>query len=815
MKGRHLRLSAVLVSGLFFAALSPVVAEVSFEADAMVLLEGSCMRCHGAGTETPLNFEELGFDLSDRDTFKTWVRVFERVQNGEMPPGRAPKPSPEVAEAALGALEAALVEANLDARAGQRTSLRRLTRLEYQYTMQDLLLLDPDFSQILARSLPAEADSGGFDTVAANQGISSLHLRSYLEAADRALDEALQVGARPETLTHRIDYPKSLYLRSIANGEFVGAGVVKVLDDAVAMFLDAASTYTMHTEKEGYVVPRSGRYRVTAEAYPYQATTPVTLTFYRGEVQGAAAALSDLIGSFDLVESTPRMVALSTYLLPGQLIAPSMADLVAPPGDYTNYFAADKNVKDYRGEGIAMKWMTVEGPLFQSWPPESTREILVGVEFDDAGEIQLEKDAYEHVVDVVANFAARAFRRPLREGELDAYTSLAKPALDGGLPFIEAVRVPLRAVLSAPPFVYHRVGAPGKLDDFGLATRLSYFLWRSRPDDELLVAAQEGRLSDPEVLSQQVDRLLDDARSRRFVDDFAGQAFRLYELKATAPDKALYPEFDSRLGQAIAQETELFLAELVAENLSVSNLIDSDFTFVNRRLAEHYDIPGVTGQHMRKIELPADSPRGGLLTQASIHKVTANGTTTSPVPRGNFVLANLFGKPAPPPPAGVEGLEPDTRGATTIREQLDKHRSEPVCNSCHSKIDPPGFALESFDPIGGFRTNYREANPFVVLDGVEYSAGYRDGLLVDITGTTPQGDTFSGIEDYKRLLLENDVDQVARNMVSQLLVYATGAQVDFADRSEVERIRAALEEQEYPFRTIIHEIAKSSLFGSL
>ena len=814
MKKRRLTLSALLVSGLVVAASSQASGEVPFEADAMALVEGSCIRCHGETTETPLNFEKLGFDLADRDTFKTWVRVFERLQNGEMPPGRAPKPSPGVVEAALGALKGALVEANLEVRAGQRTPLRRLTRLEYQYTVQDLLRLDPEFSQILALSLPAEADSGGFDTVAAIQGVSSLHVRSYLEAAERALDEALQVGPRPETLTHRIDYPKSLYLNSIANGKFVGAGVVKVLDDAVAMFLDAATTYTMHTEKEGYVVPRPGRYRVTAEAYPYQATTPVTLTMYRGEVQGAAAALSDLIGSFDLVGSAPRTVELSTYLQPGQLIAPSMADVVPPPGDYVNYFAAENNVKDYVGEGIAMKWLTVEGPLFESWPLESTQELLVGVGFDEMGEVQLTKDAYEHVVDVVANFAPRAFRRPLQQGELDAYASLAQPALEGGQSFIDAVRVPLRAILSAPPFVYH-VGQPGKLDDFGLATRLSYFLWRSLPDDELFAAAQEGRLSDPEVISQQVDRMLDDARSQRFVGDFVGQAFRLYELNSTAPDKGLYPEFDSQLGQAMALETELFLAELVAEDLSLSNLIDSDFTFVNRRLAEHYDIPDVEGQHMRRIELPADSVRGGLLTQASIHKVTANGTTTSPVPRGNFVLANLFGKPAPPPPTGVEGLEPDTRGAMTIREQLDKHRSEPVCNSCHSKIDPPGFALESFDPIGGFRTNYRLPGDVVVVDGVEYPAGFREGLPVDITGTTPQGDTFSGIEEYKRLLLENDVDQVARHMVSQLLVFATGAQIEFADHSEVERIRASLEDRGYPFRTLIHEIAKSSIFGSL
>jgi hypothetical protein len=373
------------------------------------------------------------------------------------------------------------------------------------------------------------------------------------------------------------------------------------------------------------------------------------------------------------------------------------------------------------------------------------------------------------------------------------------------------VRVPLRAILSAPQFIYH-LSAPQALDDFGLATRLSYFLWKSMPDAELSDAAREGRLSDPAVLTQQADRMLSDPRSERFVRDFAGQAFRLYELRATTPDPGLYPEYDSQLGQAMARETELFLAEILDKDLGIGNLIDADFTFLNRRLAEHYDIDGVAGQQMRKVTLPTDSPRGGLLTQASIHKITANGTTTSPVPRGNWVLANLLGKPAAPPPAGVEGLEPDTRGTTTIREQLSAHRSEPVCNTCHRTIDPPGFALESFDPIGGFRTRYRIPGGEVEVAGVKYPAPYREGPAVDSSGTTPQGNAFSGIEEYKRLLLEHDIDQVARNVISQLLVYATGAEIEFADRDEVERITATLSDRGYPLKTMIREVVKSDLF---
>ena len=334
------------------------------------------------------------------------------------------------------------------------------------------------------------------------------------------------------------------------------------------------------------------------------------------------------------------------------------------------------------------------------------------------------------------------------------------------------------------------------------------------PDGELFDAARGGRLSDPAALAAQVDRMLDDARSERFVRDFAGQAFRLYELRATTPDAGLYPEYDDQLGQAMARETELFLAALIAEDRGVGHLIDADFTFVNRRLAEHYDLPGVAGQRMRRVTLPADSPRGGLLTQASVLKVTANGTTTSPVPRGNFVLANLLGQPPAPPPPGIEGLEPDTRGTTTIREQLTAHRANPVCASCHRVIDPPGFALESFDPIGGFRTAYRASGGEATFGDFSVPLPYVEGPAVDASGVTPAGETFSGIEEYKRLMLRNDVEQVARHLASQFLVFGTGAEIEFADREAVERIVERTGGAGHPVRTMIHEVVRSDLFRS-
>ena len=822
---------ALLIPGFVPGGAGAGSFEADFEAEVSPLFEASCLTCHVGTETTPLDLTALGHDLDDRETFRLWERIFDRVTEGEMPPAGARRPAQRIVDSALDSLGDALLEANRAERAGQRTPLRRLTRLEYEYTIQDLLGIDPDVAASLANDLPEETDTGGFDVVAENQGISPLHVRSFLSAAAGALDEALRTGPRPDARTVEIDYRKSPYLNGNAVGEYLGAGIVKIVDDAAVMFFEGGSTYTFHSMTEGFLVETPGRYRVTIDAYPYQATSPITLTLFHGNQQGVAtAALNSLIGSFDLVEPEGRVVEVVPYLRPRDLVAPSLADAYRPPDDKVSYFAPDRNVRDYPWEGIAFRTMTIEGPLFDEWPPRSARELLAGIEFDESGEPVLTKAPYEHVVDVVARFGPRAFRRPLSEGELETYAALAKPAIGDGLPFVEAVREPLRAMLIAPAFVYHVAsqgetgqpfpapianesarpssGARTALDDFQVATRLSYFLWRSMPDRELFDLAAAGRLSDSDVLASQVDRMLDDPKSERFVEDFAGQAFRLYEMNATTPDKALYPEYDSRLGQAMARETRLFLAELVAEDLSVGNLIDSDFTFLNRRLAEHYGIEGIAGQHMRKVAIPDGSPRGGLLTQASIHKITANGTTTSPVPRGNFVLANLLGQPAPPPPAGVEGLEPDTRGATTIREQLDRHRTDTVCNSCHRNIDPPGFALESFDPIGGFREAYR-------IPGEEGAGGYREGLPVDVTGTTPQGQVFVGIEEYKKLLHGNELDQVARHVASQLIAFATGAPVEFADRDDVENLLGKVRDDGYPLRSMIREVVNSGLFANL
>ena len=410
----------------------------SFEADVKPLVEASCLTCHGDRTVTPLNLARLGFDLGDRKTYRAWERVYERLEKGEMPPAAARQPEAPLLDAALGSLKLALVDANLAARGAQRTPLRRLTRLEYAYTLEDLLAIDGAVAEVLSQTLPAEADSGGFDTVAANQSMSPLHVRAYLDAADGALDAALRTGPPPSTRRHVIDYAKSRSLPFIEVAQALGLGIVKSVPDGFVAFFDFGSTYTFHSASEGYAVTQPGRYRVTVEAYPYQARTPVTLTVYKGKMAGVAASLDELIGTFDL--ESPRAVEMRPYLRSGDLIGLSVADLDVPP-EAAGYGPSDPSkgyggMKDYPGEGIAIRSMTIEGPLPEgdAWPPASTRQILAGVEFDDAGEVILTKAPYEHVVDAVEAFAPRAFRRPLAEGELEAYAGLAATLLADGRP---------------------------------------------------------------------------------------------------------------------------------------------------------------------------------------------------------------------------------------------------------------------------------------------------------------------------------------------------------------------------------------------
>jgi hypothetical protein len=461
-------------------------------------------------------------------------------------------------------------------------------------------------------------------------------------------------------------------------------------------------------------------------------------------------------------------------------------------------------VAEFSGPALAVQWVEIEGPL-DDRSVERRRELLFGsIDPQTAGRAEADE--------LLERFAARAFRRPVAADELAPYQQLMQAQFDRGASFLDALTVGMKTILCAPQFLFVDQ-SPVDGDDYTLASRLSYFLWSAPPDDVLLTAAAKQQLRHPEVRRQQVERMLADPRAAAFTQQFLDSWLELKKIDFTTPDKELYPEFDEPLRDAIVRETHAFFDELLAHDLSVLNFIDSEFAMLNERLARHYDIPNVRGDEIRKVMLPPDRIRGGVLTQASVLKVTADGTITSPVLRGVWLLDRIMGRPVPPPPPGVPGVEPDIRGATTIRQQLASHRQLASCGACHKKIDPPGFALENFDPIGRWRDRYRiidPAKPGLLIDGERVKFVY--GAAVESGDQLPDGRRFDDIRQFKQLLLSEPapiVDNVAR----KLLTYALGREVDAAD---CEQLRAAIERlqpQGYGLRSLIKEIVASDAFA--
>ncbi|MCX6858598.1 MAG: DUF1592 domain-containing protein [Verrucomicrobia bacterium] len=510
------------------------------------------------------------------------------------------------------------------------------------------------------------------------------------------------------------------------------------------------------------------------------------------------------------------------------------------------------------GPGVALDWFEIEGPLNASWPPESHTRLfgdlpiaklpagsdvippqrdaassiggyLPSIHFDLTPQernppletVQSAKSA-EDARRLLAGFLPKAFRRPVSESEVAPYVALITKRLAAKDCFEDAMRRAYVAVLTSPEFLFHpadvsREPAPfanAKL--FTLASRLSYWLWNGPPDDMLLTTARDGSLQRAEVLHREVDRLLADPRSERFIRDFSDQWLDLRRVNETTPDPQLYPEYRFLLHEGMVAETRAFLRELIARDAPIHSLVRPDFAMLTQRLAEHYGIADVHGVEVRRVVLPVGSPRGGLLGQAAILKLTANGTTTTPVKRGVWVMDRLLNELTPPPPPSVGAIDPDTRGATTVREQLDKHRNDASCAACHAKIDPAGFAMESFDPIGGFRTRYRSTGKGDVppeKGRTAWNVNYKLGPAVDASGELPDGRAFKDINDLTALLAQ-DPARLARAFVAHLSRYATGADISYVDRAEIARIVASTAVKQHGIRSLIQALTESQMFLS-
>lgn len=840
---------------LFLLACGVVVADGAVHP----LLEKHCTECHDAETKKGgLDLTALSSDLANPQTFARWVKVYDQVASGEMPPAK--KARPETAAAAsylkeLGVKLQAADEARIAAEG--RSVKRRLNRFEYENTLRDLLRspwLD------VRESLPEDTESNRFNKSGQALDVSHVQLARYISTAEEALRQVLVSSAEKLPAT-----PKRYYARD--QGSYTGPMKFSVFNQAPERATFPTMGYAAQPDVRAGKAPISVGKADPAKrelegvgvvASAYEPIEPKFSAFkapvagrYRIKLCGHSVwvgpgdAKKWFIPNLDVVSKGRRPEPVTVYALTPPRVLRRIANIDLNPDvtvadidvlleagesiqvDAVRFFRSRPGASRWQNPlaekdgqpGLVMRWIEVEGPVYDSWPTAGYRQLFddLPAKKDAAAALKVEvapRDAAKDAERLLRRFVQQAYRRPVSPQEEVRFLPLIQNALKTGSTFAEAMVTGYTAVLTSPGFLYLQ-DQPGRLDDYALAERLAYFLWNSPPDDQLLALAKAGQLRDPATLRAQADRLLDDPKSARFVAAFLDYWLDLRKVGVTSPDENLYPDYylDDHLVESAGDETRLFFGELLQRDLPARHIAASDFAFVNERLAKLYGLPPVIGAKFRKVSLPADSVRGGLLTQSSVLKVTANGTTTSPVVRGAWMMERILGRKPPPPPAAVPAIEPDIRGAVTLRQQLESHRNQESCRACHTKIDPPGFALESFDVVGGYRQAYR------AIDGKEREIGFgKNGQKFAFhlaLPVEPQGQlgkrNFADIREFKALLLQ-DERQLARNLLNQFAVFATGAPVGFADRAKSERILDAAQTGGYGVRTLVRGLVTSDLF---
>jgi hypothetical protein len=775
-----------------------------------------CTECHDAEVaKGGLNLAAVEFNPADAGNFKTWQRIFERVRDGEMPPAKKPRPDAAALKQFLAGLERPLLETDrADIAERGRVRSRRLTRVEYEHTLHDLLGIDIPLKELL----PEDPATHGFQTVASGQQLSHFQLARYLDVADLALKEAFQRALAGDAPFQRFLPPAELE----HNGRGNNRGPELRDGKSISWPMTLQFYGRMHSTR----VPEDGWYRITLR--DVHAINPGRDGAVWGTLRsGFCESSAPMLYMIGLVEATaqPRDLVFQAWIQDGHKLELKPNDFTlrrAPngaTGGNVSYMGRDLEKEGF--SGIAHRGIEME-----RIHPFADRATVARRLFGGKDLKTLQEKPDESLDTLVAGFAERAFRRPLSDAQLAPYREIARKSLAGGDAFTEALRSACRAILCSPRFLTF-IEEPGKLDEYAIATRLSYALWVSLPDAPLLKLASEGRLGQPAVLAQQVDRMLADPKSARFIRSFTDQWLKLSEIDFTTPDPRQFPTFDPVLQESMLQETRAYVAELIRRDLGVTHLVDSEFAFLNGRLTRHYlgdsrtrgqserdkdrddenrnpasswtdgllASPIKPGNGLQPVKLVSNTPRGGLLAQGAILKVTADGTATSPVIRGVFVNERILGAHIPPPPPNVPAIEPDIRGATSIRDQLEKHRSSENCASCHKTIDPPGFVLENFDPVGGWRTRY----------------GAERGVPVNPAGVTPDGAPFTGLDEWKRLYTRRS-DQLARGFTEQFLTYATGATARFSDRAALEEVVKATAKSGHGMRSIVKASIASPIF---
>jgi len=731
--------------------------QLSYQKDVAPLLNQYCYGCHGNGKKKGGvaldSYKDEAAILKDRDV---WEKVMQNLDAHVMPPENKKQPTLEERELIVKWVQTSVFQCDCDHPDPGRVTVRRLNRTEYNNTIHDLVAVD--FQP--ADDFPQDDVGYGFDNIGDVLSMPPILLEKYLAAAEIILNKAVVSNLLPGRRTNQFD---GISLPGTAIGEATGEGMRRLgREGDIHVKFDFAS---------------DGEYILRARAYGEQAgPEPARMAFLVDDQE---------VMRFDVTVMRNRA---RVY----QMQLPLRAGRHKFAAAYLNNYNNPKDPPKWRDRNLVIDYLEVVSPAATKpiAVPESHKRIFVrepqpGAEQEAAREI-------------VSNFARRAFRRPVKSDEVDRLLRFFNMGRKGGENFQTSIKMALEAVLVSPDFLYrgeiqadpNNPKSVHPVDEFALASRLSYFLWSSMPDDELFAQAQLGTLR--KNLDAQVKRMLKDRKARALVDNFAGQWLQFRNLAQASPATDTYPKFDDKLRDAMQKETELYIENIIREDRSVLEFIDSDYTFVNERLAKHYGIDGVKGEQFRKVSLKG-TPRGGLLTQGSILTITSNPTRTSPVKRGKWVLENILGTPPPPPPPDVPELKEGRRLKGTLRERMEQHRANAMCASCHQRMDPIGFGFENFDGIGAWRDQDHDAP-------------------IDPAGELVSGEEFKGPAELRGILVNKKRNDFIRCLSEKMLTYALGRGLEYYDRCATEAVAKELAKKNYRFSQLVTAVVKSTPF---
>jgi len=742
-----------------------------FDSKVKPFLTKNCLMCHRAKNPT------AGLDLSrfaaPEDIWRhpeLWEKVSARLTDGTMPPKGLPRPPMEQRDEVLAWIRDGLEHLARNTRPDPgRVTARRLNRFEYNNTIRDLLGVD--FKP--AANFPADDAGYGFDNIGDVLSMSPILMEKYVSAAwDIAQHAVVSPLDQLDSTVTRISGPDVRRLGSRATQ------VTGPL--AYPMAKEASFEFPADAEYE-ILVRVSDRRKVQQ--------TPGRIAFVVGN--GKVHSFDTELRRDD--ENAPNEFSFRARVTAGKhILRAATVDQDLKPFQYLDESGS--------GDFIDPNYFEIRGPFGKAKRAihDAHRKLMVCTPANKAEEAPCAEKILGPVV-------RRAYRRPITVADLERHLLLAAEARAEGFPFEEQIRLALQGILVSPQFLFRiehdrpsvtntgaATDAIRDLSPVELASRLSYFLWSSMPDDALLSAAESGQLQTREQILSQVKRMLADPKASAFTEAFAGQWLRLRNLDQWQPDSDLFPDFDNNLRLAMRRETELVFETLLHENGTIDDFLAADFTFLNQRLAKHYGIKGVEGDEFRRVSLTGTN-RSGVLTHASVLTISSYPTRTSPVLRGLWLLENVLGAPPPPPPPDIPELDSDGVGnAATLRERMERHRTDPTCAACHSKMDPLGFGLENFDAIG----RYRKAE---------------GNLPIDASGTLPDGTSFDGPESMKQVLLAQR-REIAKNLAEKMLTFALGRGVERHDRPAVEELVASMESKQYRIATLVEEICWSMPF---